>query len=503
MSNTQVLIVGAGPTGLVLALNLARHGVSFRIIDKNSGPGQASRAMVVHARTLEFYRQLGFGDEVVSLGIPMEAVHFREGNEEVAKLDFKDNGAGLSPYPFALCFPQDDHERFLVAKLAEASVAIEWNTELKEFIDDGSHVQATLEKDGSEETVQADYLCGCDGARSRVRQTLGFDFPGGTYDQDFYVADVKVANGENRDLIINVGSHTFVLMLPVHSTGMQRLIGIVPPELAGQTNVTFEQIQPSAEKMIDTTVEQVHWFSTYHVHHRVASHFRAGRIFIAGDAGHIHSPAGGQGMNTGIGDAVNLSWKLAHVLQGRIDPSVLDTYEEERIKFARTLVATTDRAFEAMVGEGVGSQIFRTWLLPHVLPFLTGFSAVRQTMFSAVSQTRINYHGSALSQGHAGDLQGGDRLPWTPAPATDNFAPLSALDWQIHIYGAPTPDLRAAASDLGLPIQEFPWTDAAEHAGLEKDAFYLVRPDGYVALASAHQDIEPLKAYAAKFAFQP
>lgn len=498
MPASHVLIVGAGPTGLVLALRLARHGVPVRIIDRNSGPGQASRAIAVHARTLEFYQQLGFADEVVAQGIKVEAIHLREGGEDVARLSLKDMGEGLSPFPFVLGYPQDDHERFLVAKLKAAGIAVEWGVELKEFTQDDARVRMVLDKAGTEEVCEAAYLCGCDGAHSRVRQSLKLDFPGGSYDQLFYVADVRIAGAFATDLFMNLGADAFALMLPVRSSGMQRLIGIVPQELADRANLTFEDIQPSAQRLTGARVEAVNWFSTYHVHHRVVEHFRVGRCFIAGDAGHIHSPAGGQGMNTGIGDAVNLSWKLADVLGGRADPALLDTYESERIAFARTLVATTDRAFQGMVGQGRGGQFLRTWLVPHLLPLLTGLSAVRRMMFRAVSQTRINYHGSALSAGKAGDVEGGDRLPWVADSPGDNFAPLRALAWQVHVYGEARPGLSAAAAELGLPLHAFAWSGTADAAGLGRDAAYLVRPDGYVALALPDQDAREIGSFIGK-----
>lgn len=503
MAVAQVLIVGAGPTGLVLALGLVRHGVSCRIVDKNVGPGTASRAIVVHARTLEFYQQLGFAQEVIDRGFKLETARFREGDEEVAQLQFQYLGAGLSPFPFILSYPQDDHERFLVEKLKVAGVAVEWGTELKEFTDDGEHVKVVLEKAGTEETVEVGYLCGCDGAHSRVRKGLGLEFPGGTYDQIFYVADADVEGETNPDFTVNLGTGDFALMFPVRSSGMQRLIGIVPEAAAKGESIVFEDVRESIERLIDRRVATVNWFSTYHVHHRVAAHFRAGRVFIAGDAGHVHSPAGGQGMNTGIGDAINLSWKLASVLQGKSDTALLDTYETERIAFARTLVSTTDRAFTMIIGQGLPSQILRTWLLPHVLPFLAGFSAVRRTMFTTVSQTRINYHESALSEGEAGHIQGGDRLPWVSTDTYDNFAPLTAMAWQVHVYGEASPALHETTTSLGLDLQTFAWTDEAEHAGFERDALYLVRPDGYVALAASQQDTEKLRNFAAKFMRKP
>ncbi|WP_332852024.1 FAD-dependent monooxygenase [Duganella sp. S19_KUP01_CR8] len=490
----QVLIVGAGPTGLVLAIRLAKHGAAVRIIDKNSGPGQASRAMAVHARTLEFYRQLGFADVVVNLGIKIEAIHLREGGEEVAELPLKDIGAGLSPYPFVLSFPQDDHERFLVEQLKAMGVEVEWNTELESFTQDEWGVRAVLERDGDRIACSSAYLCGCDGARSRVRESLKFDFSGGTYEHLYYVADVKTSGPENRDLVGHIGANTFALMLPVRSRGMQRLIGIMPPQAEAVSEPGFEDVRPVLEPLLGIQVEQVNWFSTYRVHHRVASQFRSGRCFLAGDAAHIHSPAGGQGMNTGIGDAVNLSWKLAQVLQGRADPALLDTYQAERIVFARKLVATTDRAFQMIVSQGAGGQLLRGWLVPHVFPVLAGFAAARRALFKTLSQVHIHYPDSHLSGGRAGDVIGGDRLPWVPQQdGEDNFSALQTLDWQLHVYGQPSALLSAAAREVSLPLHVYPWNDAAAEAGLLRDAAYLVRPDMHVALALPRQELDTLR----------
>ena len=493
MADTPILVAGAGPTGLVLALSLARRGVPVRIVDRNSGPAQHSRAMVVHARNLEFYRQFGFADDLVAHGVRMQRVHLREAGHEAASFELGDIGAGLSPFPYLLCYPQDDHERLLNAKLRDAGVAVEWNTALTGLRQDEDGVEVTLERDGQTEAARAPYVFGADGAHSAVRHALGIDFPGGSYDQRFFVADVSI-EGSNEDMVMSLDAHGLALVLPVRSTGMQRLIGLVPPEFGGRTDVRFDEIQVRIEALSGVRVRELHWFSLYHVHHRVAARFRVGRCFIGGDAGHIHSPVAGQGMNTGIGDAINLGWKLADVLRGRADAGILDSYEPERIGFARSLVATTDRAFTTMIGQGLGSTLVRTVLMPHVLPLLTGFSAVRRAMFRTVSQVRIAYTDSALSRGEAGDVAGGDRLPWVAAVA--NFDALRSLDWQVHVYGEPTRDLRMAASELGLALHEFAWCADAGHAGLARDAAYLVRPDGYVALADAGQDPAVLRDHA-------
>jgi 2-polyprenyl-6-methoxyphenol hydroxylase-like FAD-dependent oxidoreductase len=507
MNETDVLIVGAGPTGLSLALFLAKAGVTPRIIDKNLGPGQASRALGVQARTLEFYRQLGFADDVVAQGIQVTGIKLRAHGRSIADVNIAEFGEGLSPYPFILSFPQDEHEQFLVRQLEAVGIGVEWDTELLDLRDAGDAVQTTLRKnDGIESVCTASYVCGCDGARSIVRKDTRLGFAGGTYDNTYFVADVE-ATGEatsGSNFSICFGAQGVLIVLPVRTTGMNRLIGVLPKELNDREGVSFEDLRPYAEKEAGIVVKTVNWFSTYKAHHRVADHFRIGRSFVLGDAGHIHSPVGGQGMNTGIGDAVNLSWKLAAVVQNRAPESLLDTYEPERIAFARLLVATTDKMFTLMTGTGIGPQLFRETLLPYLAPFALGFSNVRTAAFRLVSQTRISYHDSALSSGVAGGVQGGDRLPWVNgAGGSDNFAPLQSFDWQVHVYGEASEALSDVAQSAELPLHQFAWTDAMQNAGLERDALYLIRPDGYVALADAAQNVETLRAHIGKFRLMP
>lgn len=499
-SSPQVLIAGAGPTGLVLALSLARRGVTIRIIDSAVGPGEHSRAMVVQARTLEFYRQLGFADQMIADGIVVKTIHLREatrsGPRELMRLQLGDMGAGVSPYPFALTYPQDDHERFLVARLAEIGVNVEWKTALTGFTQSGDGVKARIAGPNGDEEIVSQYLCGCDGAHSTVREALGFGFPGRTYEQPFFVCDCKVEGGFVRDLYANLGERALVLMFPVRSSGMQRLIGLVPPQFAHEENVTFETIRGIVEPLLGTTVSEVNWFAVYRVHHRVTEHFRSERVFILGDAAHIHSPAGGQGMNTGIGDAINLGWKLADALRERAAASVLDSFEQERIGFARALVATTDRAFTAIVAGGIIGDVVRRVVAPAIIVSATRFAAARRALFATVSQTKIAYPDSTLSEGKAGRVCGGDRLPW--ASGLDNFAPLRSLHWQLHVYGKAGDAVRAACASLGIGVESFQWCEDARSAGFAQDAGYLVRPDGHVALAFEGDDGSRVERYAAR-----
>lgn len=490
MPGTQALIVGAGPTGLVLALWLNRLGVNIRIIDKTAEPGTTSRALVVHARTLEFYEQLGLADEIAGRGRELTEAELWIGSQPVASVPFGHLGEGISPYPYLLIFPQDEHERLLIEQLAREGVRVERSTELIDFEQQTGHVVAHLKRpDGAEEICEAIYLAGCDGAHSTVRNQLQIGFPGGTYSHIFYVADTQ-GSGQvmNGKLNIALDDSDFLAVFPMKGEGRVRLVGSVLEQGGVHESFTWRDISPRLIEQLDIKIGKVNWFSTYHVHHRVAQHFRAGRAFLLGDAAHIHSPVGGQGMNTGIGDAVNLAWKIAAVIKKRAWEPVLDTYETERIRFAYRLVNTTDRVFQFASAQGPRAAFARTRIIPYIVPKLFYVNAIRRFLFRTVSQTEINYHGSLLSQGWAGNVRGGDRLPWVQFDALevgykDNFQVLRQLEWQVHIYGEKNMTISKVCHARGLPLHEFPWRPAIRNQGIMKNAAYLVRPDGYVALA--------------------
>jgi hypothetical protein len=260
--------------------------------------------------------------------------------------------------------------------------------------------------------------------------------------------------------------------------------------------LTFADVQGKAIEDLKVEVTKVNWFSTYHVHHRVANRFRRGRTFLLGDAAHIHSPVGGQGMNTGIGDAVNLAWKLDEVLKNRASEKLLDTFEPERIAFARQLVATTDRAFTLVTRRGIVARMIRTRIVPIVVPVLFRLGPVRRLMFRTVSQIQVKYPTSALSAGEAGKVRGGYRLPWVKlAAGGDNFAPLTSIAWQVHVYGDTGAGVKEACGELSVPLHQFDWESRMERAGFQSGALYLVRPDGYVALADPTADPRRLREY--------
>ncbi|WP_458097982.1 FAD-dependent oxidoreductase [Roseomonas sp. WA12] len=494
----DVLIVGAGPTGLALALWLTKQGIGVRIIDKAAGPGETSRAMAVQARTLELYRQLDLADAVIAAGHKNPTMNFWAGRKRRAKLSLRDAGADITPYPFLLVYPQDQHERLLIDRLQTLGVTVDRRTELVSSEDKDDHVAARLRgPDGGEEVVEARYLAGCDGARSPIRHQLGASFEGGTYKQVFYVADVELSGLDPADeAYIALDSSEFVMVLPYGKGGQFRLIGVVVGEWADRAEtLTFEDVSHEAIKDLALTVDKVNWFSTYRVHHRVTDRFRQGRTFLLGDAAHVHSPAGGQGMNTGISDAINLAWKLAAVVKGEAPDSLLDSYQQERQAFAHKLVDTTDRLFTFATAEGSFADFVRSRIFPTVASVAYDIGSVREFMFRTVSQTMLNYHESPLSEGKAGKVKGGDRLPWVPSHGADNYGPLSEIGWQVHVYGTARADLRAWCEQHRIPLHAFNWEPEHGKAGLEQDAAYLLRPDTYVALAEPKASSASLDRY--------
>lgn len=494
MACDTVLIVGAGPTGLVLANWLARLGVRLRIVDKAAEPGTTSRALAIHARTLELYRQLNLAQTVIANGHLVPAFNLWVRGKPEARVPFSSVAQELTPYPFVQVCPQDVHERLLIERLQSFGAIVERPTELIGFTDTGDHIVAQLRTPKGEETCEAAYIAGCDGARSMVRQTMGTGFPGGTYQQVFYVADAEASGPSvNGEVNVDLDEADFLAVFPLQGAGRVRLIGTVRDERAKHADaLTFRDVSGRAIQNLKININKINWFSTYHVHHRVTDHFRKGRAFVLGDAAHIHSPAGGQGMNTGIGDAINLAWKLAEVLRGRASEDLLDSYESERIAFARKLVKTTDQIFTFATAEGKLADIVRTRIVPLIVPTAVKVDALREWLFRTVSQLMINYRGD-LSMGRAGEIQGGDRLPWVKA--ADNYGPLTEPSWQVHVYGTASQELTNWCRTHDLPLHVFEWRDEHTTAGFSRNATYLLRPDTYVALADESGSPQAIEIY--------
>jgi 2-polyprenyl-6-methoxyphenol hydroxylase-like FAD-dependent oxidoreductase len=427
----------------------------------------------------------------VAAGLKVAGINFWTSGRRAAHVAFGDIGAGLSPFPFVLTFAQDAHERLLLQHLEALGVHVERSTELLRFEQRADSVRAVLRRNGAEETCETAFLAGCDGAHSVVREGIGTTFAGGTYSRLFYVADVDAAGPPvDRDIHVELDEADLLAIFPMDGTTRIRLVGTIRDDRGrddAADTLRFEDVSTRAIERMQLRVAKVNWFSTYRVHHRVAGRFRDRRAFLLGDAAHIHSPVGAQGMNTGIGDAVNLAWKLAAVLNGTMREELLDTYETERIAFARRLVHTTDRVFTIVSKPGPIAELVRTRLAPRVIPLAFRLPFVRRFLFRTVSQLAIDYRHSALSEGRAGAIHGGDRFPFP-----------TNIEWQVHVYGAVPAGVAEACAELRVPLHRHEWTgDLASH-GLQRDALYVIRPDSYVALADASARADRLRAYLAR-----
>ncbi|HVF87158.1 MAG TPA: FAD-dependent monooxygenase, partial [Pyrinomonadaceae bacterium] len=333
---TDVIIIGAGPTGLSLACQFIRHGVDFVVVEKKESVTPFSKALGVHARTLEIYEQLGLAERATTEGAIAGKVRLLEGGEVLGEVDLSNIGEGLSAYPYMLVLEQSKNERLLYEYMQSHGKEVLWHTELESFSQTEAGVTAQVKNStGASQVIEAKYLVGCDGPRSPVRHALGLSFEGSTFERLFYVADVQIEWEFGHDALhVCLARNAVVAFFPMTGENRYRIVGAFPEGFdkdAGE--VLYEEIEAriKEEAEIALDISHVNWFSTYKVHTRHVNKFSEGRCFVAGDAAHIHTPAGGQGMNTGIQDAYNLAWKMAYVLRGDADKQILDTYNEERL----------------------------------------------------------------------------------------------------------------------------------------------------------------------------
>ena len=514
-AETDVLIVGAGPTGLMLANQLGRRGLRTLIIERHDGPAQQSRAMAVHARTLEIYQKLGIADRAVALGRPGYGANMWANGRRRARIPFGEMGKGISRFPYVLMLGQDDNEHLLGERLRDWRLDVRWSTELVALEPQPDRVLATIkDPDGTTRTIAAAYVAGCDGSHSAVRHLTGVPFPGAAYEHAFFVADT-VATGPMvaDELNVFMWGRGFHLYFPMRGADRWRVIGLLPPAFTNRDDLTFEELEPTLRAIGGPGLrfQGCHWFSTYRIHHRCVERFRDGRCFLLGDAAHVHSPMGGQGMNTGLQDAYNLAWKLALVIAGRAEPSLLDSYDAERRPFAEALLKSTDRAFGYVVSESRIAGFLRTRVAPRVLATVMRFDAVRRRAFRTISQTGIAYPDSPLSRTLDGvgrkAPRAGDRFPWlqlamtAEGPCVDLFERLDDTRFTLLTIGQASPTVESLGLGTRLQIESVPVdarnTGTLAKAGIRGPAWYLIRPDGHVAIAGARFDAAALQTWMA------
>ena len=511
--NTDVLVVGAGPTGLMLANQLARQGVRALIIDRHAGPALQTRALGVQARTLEIYSRLGIVDRALELGKRATGANLWAEGRRTARVPVGDIGQGLSPYPFLLILGQDDNERLMGDALRRNGNSVRWNTELIALKQEASHAKATLKQpDGSMAEITAAWVAGCDGARSAVREMNAIDFVGAPYEHVFFVADTEVTGpmvpGELNVYLWRDGFHLF---FPMRGTDHWRVVGILPKQLRGRDDLTFDDVVPSVRREAGANLvfKSCSWYSTYRIHHRCAARFRDRRCFLLGDAAHIHSPVGAQGMNTGLQDAYNLAWKLALVVSGRADAKLLDSYEAERVPVAKRLLRTTDRAFQLIVSDNALAGLLRTRVLANVAAFAMRVERIRKLAFMTIAQIGIEYRASSLSESQAGLDAGapraGDRFPWLrlklqrDGPVEDLFAQLDDTRFNLLLFNQSSApgQLPELGDRLRVhPVPSDPVNDKElARQQIPQPSFYLLRPDGHVGLAGVHFDADAASRY--------
>jgi 2-polyprenyl-6-methoxyphenol hydroxylase-like FAD-dependent oxidoreductase len=534
-ATTDVVIVGAGPTGLTLAARLQQFGVSVRIVDRQLDRVHESRALAMQPRTLEVLRGLGIAETLIERG--NDAVQLRiHFGERIVSMRLFDIGLEDTAFPFLLFISQAETEAILSEHLAARGVPVERGVELIGFSAGSEEVACTLRSaDGSTEQVHCRYLVGCDGAHSTVREGAGIPFEGGTYPQTFVLADLEVEGALERGAAHSfLGGEGILLFFPLGRPATWRIVGMRPSTAHARADdqetepLTLAELQRICDRFTGGSLRlrDPAWLTYFRVHHRQAARYRSGRVFVAGDAAHVHSPAGAQGMNTGIQDAWNLGWKLALVARGVADPALLDSYESERLPVGRFVLRFTDRASSVATTDSTFVRLIRTQIVPRLLPLLLRTRKGRAFGFRTLSQLAIRYRNSPAVQESPGapraGPRAGDRLPdarivrggresWlhealaAPAfhlllcgPATgwpdDRVAAMRRRHGALVAVHRLTRDAHAAPRILLDPSGE-----ALARLGVVEAGQCLVRPDGHIGYRSRGTDTLGAQRYLARW----
>jgi 2-polyprenyl-6-methoxyphenol hydroxylase-like FAD-dependent oxidoreductase len=478
---TSVLIVGAGPTGLTAAVELSRLGIDVRIVDKEMAPSPTSRALGVQARTVELLRPRGVADEMLRLGNRASATTLYAGGRRLAGIELH---RMPSEFNFILMLAQSDTERLLTEQLSRQGVAVERGVELVSLAQDDFAAHVLLrDADGSTENVTPSYVIAADGSHSAIRKSLGLPFVGRSLAQNYVLGDVHLAGAVPQDqLSIFLAPKGFLAVFPM-GDGRFRFMATDPDGITG------DDLEPSLDdiqRLYDRTVHlgaqlyDLNWSSRFRINSRHMTTLRSGRVFFGGDAAHVHSPAGGQGMNAGIQDMINLGWKLAMVLRGVARPELLDTYESDRLPVIKQLVAMTERATKAFNSTNPVAHALLVRFLPKVL----SRSAVQDKAAPRLGQIAASYRGRPIAKGGGGigSLRAGDRIPDVHLPEGRLYDLLDDSTLTLLISGGAgrIHDAHDLWDDV-ISVRET--TLPAELA--DGAAWLLVRPDGYLAAAGS------------------
>jgi 2-polyprenyl-6-methoxyphenol hydroxylase-like FAD-dependent oxidoreductase len=509
MSETHVLIVGAGPTGLVLALELARRGVDFRLVDRAPERSRASRAIAVQARTLEMLDLMGLGgDTLQAKGHPVSggSIFERSGTRRIVHIDFSDLP---SRYPMMLLLPQWETEEVLQTALAARGGRIERGLELSAYSTSDRGLIARLSGPAGEaRAIAAKWIVGCDGGHSRVREIAGISFAGSTYENVFALADLRI-DGEIVEDEFQVFTHEDgpLAIFPLGG-GLYRIVADNPPASFGDDPSLADcQALVDARGPAGLRLRDPVWMSRARIHRRSAGQLRRGRVFLAGDAGNLHSPAGGQGMNTGMQDAFNLGWKLALATGGVASEDLLDSYEAERQPVEDAVVRASDFITRA-VTLGPGAARF---LRDHLAPLLTGLPAVERRIGENLAELTVRYRDSrmVIDRGVRGaTLQAGDRAGDFELAGRVGGRLFEQFTDGRHVAlifgGGHTERLgQALQARFGAWLRVLPAQSLTAGYGTEA-ALYLLRPDGIIGLrcAAGAEPLDFVEAYWARLSGQ-